>query len=449
MTGRVLQLTDISTAERIALLPEEDRTKLLSTLLRGELAALRYAWPFWARPSQRSPAWDWRTWLFMAGRGAGKTRSAAEWIRSEVTAGAQRLALVGPTAADVRDVMVLGESGLLAVFPPAERPVYEPTKRRVTFRTGAVAICLSGEEPDRPRGFQFERIWADEIASWRYLEDMWSNLLLALRLGQTPRIMATTTPKPVQLLRDLLGQEGRTVAVTRSSTLANRAHLPAAYVSQIVAQWKGTRLYEQEVEGRLLDLAGSLFRSAWIKHVDRPPALRRIIVAVDPAISRRHDETGIVVVGLGVDGRGYVLEDLSGRFTPDEWARIAISARKRHNAEHILIETNRGGDLIAATLRTADRNVAIREVRSFKGKGVRAEPVAALYEQGRVSHVGKLAALEEQLVTFDPRLVEAKKAQSPDRLDAAVHGLTALLVKPSEAPTFHVVPNLVNHRTRT
>lgn len=426
--------TSASVAERFAALGAPVRAQIT----RDELAHLEHCWRFWARPEQIAPSWEWSTWLVLAGRGFGKTRSGAEWVREEVDAGVRRIALVGASAASVRDVIVEGESGILAVFPPHQRPRYEPSKRRVTFHTGATATLFSAEEPDQLRGPQHERALCDEFASWRYVDETWSNLQMGLRLGQRPRSLIATTPRPIALLRELLAgslptdpdgnPQTPTVAVTRGSTYANRANLPRQFIDQISKQYGGTRLGRQELEGEILDDVDALFQGSWIQHVGEGqlPPMRRVIIAIDPAISTtcKSDETGILVVGLGTDERGYVLADLSGKLSPDEWARRVIRSMDEYGAREVIAEVNRGGDLVEDTLKTRAPHIRFRAVRALKGKGTRAEPVAALYEQGRVSHVMGLRKLEDQMVTWDP----IETPDSPDRLDALVHGLTELLV---------------------
>lgn len=399
-----------------------------------DAAHLLHDWPLWARDKQLPPAGDWRVWLILAGRGFGKTRTGAEWVRHLAETGrAGRIALVGETAADVRDVMVEGESGLLSCCPPWARPRYEPSKRRVTWPGGAVATCFSADDPDQLRGPQFDAAWADEIAKWRR-EAAWDNLMLGLRLGADPRCVATTTPKPRAWLSRLMA-DPRTV-VTRGGTRENAANLAPAFLAQILARYDGTRLGRQEIEGEyLVDTPGALWTRAAIERCRVAPAavpdLARIVVAVDPAVTSGEtaDETGIVVAGRDGDGRFWVLEDLSARLSPDLWARRAATAHARHRADCVICEVNQGGDLVAATLRTVDPALPVRGVRATRGKRVRAEPVAALYEQGRVRHAGVFEALEDQMTGFTGASGEA----SPDRLDALVWAVTALMTDPAPA----------------
>jgi phage terminase large subunit-like protein len=408
----------------------------MSGATAGELAALEHSWEFWARTDQRQPALPWRLWLILAGRGWGKTRTGAETIREAVCEqGVERIALVGATAADARDVMVLGESGICAVFPAHQRPKYEPSKRRVVFHTGAIATIYSAEEPDRLRGPQHEMAWCDELAAWRSLDDTWSNLMMGLRLGEHPRVIVTTTPRPLDVLRALVAEaedQATGVIVTRGRTLDNRGNLPDRFLSDIERAYGGTRLGRQELEGEILEPAGGLFQREWLRYMPTPPACSRVVVSVDPAITTRNDETGIVVVGRHRD-EAYVLEDLSGMLSPEQWAERAVAAARRWKASSIVAETNRGGDLVRTTIRQVDRGanvVPIKEVRANRGKDTRAEPIAALYEQGRVWHAQRFEKLEKQMLEWSPTSQEAQRAArqatSPDRLDALVWGITEL-----------------------
>lgn len=395
---------------------------------------LLHDWPLWARAKQLPPEGDWRVWLILAGRGFGKTRTGAEWVRALAETGrAGRIALVGETAGDARDVMVEGESGLLACCPPWGRPLYEPSKRRVTWANGAMATCFSADDPDQLRGPQFDAAWADEIAKWRY-EAAWDNLMLGLRLGVDPRCVATTTPKPRAWLSRLMA-DPRTV-LTRGGTRENATNLAPAFLDQILARYDGTRLGRQEIEGEyLVDVPGALWTRALIEAARVPaaavPELQRVVVAVDPAVTSgaEADETGIVVAGRDAGTGFWVLEDLTGRLSPDLWARRVADAFARVRADTVVCEVNQGGDLVAATLRTVDPTLPVRSVRATRGKRLRAEPVAALYEQGRVRHAGAFDALEDQMTRFTGAPGDA----SPDRLDALVWALTDLMAGPGPA----------------
>ncbi len=403
------------------------------TSLAGRLAeSLAASWRSVARPEQIEPAGDWTIWLYLAGRGAGKTRSAAEWVQELVASGrAGRIALVAPTAADSRDVLVEGESGILATAPNWARPLYESSRRQLTWPSGAIAKMYSSEEPDRLRGPQHDAAICDELAAWKNLQATWDMLMFGLRLGKRPRCMITTTPRPLKILKGLVARAGADVVITRGATRDNAANLAPTFLSQIVARYEGTRLARQELDGEILeDIEGALWSreridELRIEKADLPP-LRRIVVAIDPAIStgENSDETGIIVAGVGGDGHGYVLEDLSGKYSPTEWASKAIGAYRRHQADRIVIEKNQGGDMAENTLRVVDSNVPIRMVHASRGKIVRAEPISALYEQGKVHHVGAFPVLEDQLCTFEPGSTD-----SPDRLDAMVYAISDLQVE--------------------
>jgi phage terminase large subunit-like protein len=417
----------------LASLPEALRNDLIAALSPLEALALLHDWPFWARESQLAPPGAWRVWLLLAGRGFGKTRTGAELVRARVAIGAaRRVALVAPTAADARNVMVEGESGILAISPPGDRPLYEPSKRRLTWANGAVATTYSADEPERLRGPQHDFAWCDELAAWRYRQ-AWDMLLMGLRLGEDPRAVVTTTPKPRRLVRDLVGDA--TVVVTRGTTAENRGNLAPAFLTQIVRRYEGTRLGRQELEAEILeDMPGALWQRGVIEaaRTIRVPDLVRIVVAIDPAASSGEDsdETGIVVAGKDASGEGYVLADCSGRYSPAEWAKVAIAALRAHSGDRIVAEVNNGGEMVEATLRMVDAGVPYSAVRAARGKVARAEPVAALYEQGRVHHLGTFAQLEDQMCGFAADFDRATAGFSPDRVDALVWALSELLVEP-------------------
>lgn len=412
-----------------------------------DLASLQHDWSFWARPEQRLPEGNWARWVILAGRGWGKTRTGAEAIREEVdrcreTGEELRIALVGATVADVREVMLDGESGLLNIFPALQRPVYIQSRAKVIFPgTKCVAFLYSAEKPRRLRGPQHHIAWCDELAAWTHLEDTWSNLEFGLRLGENPRVIVTTTPRPLPMLLQWEREaenDNATVILTRGTTFRNAANLPRKFFRDVIAAYKGTRLGEQELYGKILgELEGALFKRGDIRHLPRPERFMRIVVAIDPAISQRNDETGIVVVGRAGD-KAYVLDDLSGMWSPLEWAKKARDAAIKwkkfapDGALSIVAEVNRGGDLVKTTLRQVDRTTRFRETRAYRGAGKenRAEPIAALYEQHRVIHTSKFEKLELQMCTFDPlkadQLRARKKADSPDRLDALVWGIKEL-----------------------
>ncbi len=518
-----------SLAERLAALPRDQRDQIIRTFSSDEQAAITYAWrAFWARPDQLAPESDWAIWLVLAGRGFGKTRTGAEWIRERVEAGARRIALVAETAADARDVMVEGESGLLKIYPPENAPIYEPSKRRITWPNGAIATLYNATEPDQLRGPQHDTAWCDELAKWKRARETWDQLQFGMRQGD-PRIIVTTTPRPIELVKALVaGTEGR-VVVTRGRTADNQANLAPGFIERIEGRYAGTRLGRQELEGEILgDIPGALWRLAdidayrilqpqsrlvnpqggshpggdrankpanpsWgtrrgVNHLggdrangfanpswgtgrgrDHPggdranePAnpswgtrrgtdhtggevangfanpswgtrrggtprmeLERIVVAVDPAVTAgdESNESGVIVAGVARN-EGYVLEDASSRSTPLQWARKAIALYDKYEADAIVIETNQGGDMVKHTLESVRRSIRILEVRASRGKHIRAEPVAALYEQGRIHHVGTFPELENQMCQMTAAGYEGEG--SPDRLDALVWAFSEL-----------------------
>jgi phage terminase large subunit-like protein len=394
------------------------------------LNALRNAWRSVARPEQLAPLWTWVIWIFLGGRGAGKTRSGAEWIIERVLAGARYIHLIAPTAADCRDVMLEGPAGILSISPPHLRPIYQPSLRKVVWPNGAQALLFSSDEPDRLRGPQADTIWIDELCAMRQAQEVLDMAMFGLRLGKDPRCLITTTPRPIKCFKALLAREGQDVVVTRSTSFANRDNLAPAFFAQITAKYAGTRLGRQELEAELLtDTPGSLWQLEQIDNlrVNRAPQpAERVVVAIDPAVTfgPDADETGIIVVALGADGAGYVLDDLSGRYPPSEWAQRAIQAYRMYSADRIVGEVNNGGALVEHTLRSVDPGIPFKAVHASRGKLTRAEPVSALYQQGRVHHVGVFGPLEDQMTSYDG----SRAGSSPDRLDSLVWGLTELML---------------------
>ncbi len=398
----------------------------LASLSEVEVAWLLDDWRFWARPDQIAPEGEWTTWLVLGGRGAGKTRAGAEWVRGLVARGeAGRIALIGETLGDVREVMIDGPSGLCAIG--GVRPRYEASRKRLLWPNGAVAQAFSASEPESLRGPQFDAAWADEVGKWRYAEAAWDMLQFGLRLGERPRQVVTTTPRPAPILKRLLADE--TCAVTRASTYANRANLADAFFRSVIARYEGTRLGRQELDAELIeDNPDALWSREMIDktRVRKPPELVRIVVAVDPPATSgpQADECGIVVAGVAADGHAYVLDDRSmGGLTPLTWASRAAKAFRDHEADRIVAESNQGGEMVSTIMRQVMPTAPLRLVRATRGKRVRAEPVAALYERGFVSHVGALARLEDQMCDFVPGV-----GKSPDRLDALVWALTDLML---------------------
>lgn len=420
----MLKLSPNEIRETVTALPDQD------------IIGLLYDWEYWSRPEQRIPQTDWQTWLLLAGRGFGKTRTGAETVRDFVKRGkVRRIGLVGATAADVRDVMVEGPSGILAVSPPGERPVYEPSKRRLTWPNGTLATTYSADEPERLRGPEHDLVWGDEIASWRYPEAM-DNLMFGLRTGLALRLL-TTTPKPTKLIKEIL--EDKDTFVTRGSTYANRLNLSPKFFEKVIKKYEGTRLGRQEINAEVLeDIANALWKRAILEQcrikkekfekeigIER---MKRIVVSIDPNVtsSETTDEAGITVQGLGPDNHGYLLEDLSISGGPKEWAQKAVNAFHKYQADNIIGEVNNGGEMVGLTVRAVEPGIPFKAVRASRGKHVRAEPIAALYEQGGIHHVGAFPILEDQYSLFSN--VGYEGSHSPDRAEAAIWGFTELML---------------------
>jgi predicted phage terminase large subunit-like protein len=433
----------LSPIDRLAALPEGQRREACASLSAAERAQALYAWRLWARPDQLPPAEGWRVWLLRGGRGSGKTRAGAEWVRGLAEAGScRRIALVGRTWADVRDVMVCGESGMLAVCPPWSYPDYQVSRRQLLWPNGVVAKLYSADEPDSLRGPQHDAAWCDEAASWHGTET-WHNLMLGLRKGRDPRCVVTTTPRPTVLIRELVARA--TTAETRATTYENLSNLAAGFFEDIVSAYEGTRLGQQEIHGELLeDVVGALWNHALIEELRVSPerfapggpeaaAWQRVVVAVDPAVTcgEDSDETGIIVAALGKDGHCYVLADASGRLESTPWARRVVALFEVWKADHVVVETNNGGDLVPQLLHRFAPNLPVRKVTASRGKVTRAEPVSALYDTGRAHHVGCFPALEAQMTAFTPDIDRASQG-SPDRVDALVWAISDLLRRPPQ-----------------
>jgi phage terminase large subunit-like protein len=409
----------------------DDLPDFFKTLSPLEMTLLYHDWRVMGRRAQNPEVEDWFLWIILAGRGWGKTRTGAQWVHRMAWKNKRaRIALVAHTAADGRGVMVEGESGLLGCAPPWFRPQYEPSKRLVTWPNGAQAQLFSAEEPDQLRGPQATHAWCDELAKWKN-EETWDNLMFALRLGQRPQCVITTTPRSLPLLQQLVKRSD--AIVSQGHTFENEQNLAPSFLQYMKERYEGTRLGRQELSAEILrDVAGALWsrdmlESCRIGHVD--PASLRIVIAVDPATSHhaKSDETGIVVAGW--DGkRGYVLQDASGRYSPEQWAQKVLSLYETHKADRIVAETNQGGAMVSQILRTHAPHLPIQTVHASKGKTARAEPVAALYEQGKIHHVGTFPTLEDQMCTF------TGLGKSPDRLDALVWAITALAFQKSPQP---------------
>ena len=420
---------------RLAALPPDRRRVAIMELSEPQKRELHNAWWLWAHSGQIAPPGDWRVWLIRAGRGFGKTRAGAEWV-SEIarTTKKARIALVGATAQDVRRVMIEGESGLLAVAQGGDTIDYRREAGEVHFGTGAVAAIFSAAAPEKLRGPQHVAAWCDELAKWRYGDAAWDNLMLTMRGRADARTLVTTTPRPIHLLRRIMASKD--TVETRGSSHDN-PHLPARFLEAIEAQFGGTRLGRQEIAGDLLDdVVGALWSRSMFEacRVGAAPALVRTVVAVDPPASAEGDACGIVAVGLGEDGRGYVLEDASVRgLSPEGWARAVVRCATRHRADRVIAEKNQGGNMVASVLFAADAALPLALVHATQGKTLRAEPVSLLYEQGRVSHVGGFPDLEDELCGFVIGGGYDGPSGSPDRADALVWALSELLLKKRKA----------------
>lgn len=427
-------MTILQTYKRLT---NEQRRSFLETLSSEEVDFLtrllsqgdKPQWRQIARPEQLAPDGEWLTWLFLAGRGAGKTRSAAEWVLENALTPNLRIALVGRTPSDVRDVMVEGESGILACARGLDIQ-YEPSKRKLTFPNGTIATTYSAEVASQLRGPQHHLAWADEVSSWTdapkgdSIDTAWNNLMLGLRLGKSPRVMVTTTPKPNRLTKDILAR--KSTVLTRGSTYDNLDNLASSFKEQVLASYEGTRLGRQELLGELLeDVEGALWTNKMLEdiQVDEYPNMQRVVVAIDPSggDGAGNDEQGIVVAGKGIDGLYYVLADRSCKLSPQGWASRAVGAYHEFSADKLVAEKNFGGDMVEAVIKQVDRNVGFKMVTASRGKVQRAEPIAALYEQNKVRHIRGLAELESQMTGWTP-----EDGTSPDRLDALVWALTEL-----------------------
>jgi phage terminase large subunit-like protein len=418
-----------------------------SSLIHRETRLLNREWRLWAREGKQLPPDDlnWRSWLILGGRGAGKTRAGAEWVRAqalglwpETGPRAERIAIIGPTFDEVRLVMIEGKSGLLGVHMDDERPVYESSKRLLTWPNGSIAQVFSADEPESLRGPQFDAAWCDELAKWKQAADVWNMLAFALRLGHSPRVAVTTTPRPTAMLKRLLADPS--TAVTRSRTADNRAHLAGSFWNDVQARYGGTRLGRQELDGELIeDDPDALFRRELIElsRVAQVPDLARIVVAVDPPAShsRKSNACGIVCVGLGQDGRAYVLDDHSIRGArPAAWAQRVVALYHARKSDRVVAEVNQGGAMVEQVLREVDPHLAFRAVHASRGKQARAEPVAALYEQGRVHHVGTFPELEDEMCS-----AIRDGARSPDRLDALVWAVSDLMLRRGPEPRVRTI----------
>lgn len=428
-----------SLAELIASLPVSDRRQILNSLTKDQAQAALYDWRIWARPNQLPPPGDWSYWLLLAGRGFGKTRTGAEtvkeWALQPLPA---PIHLVSPTAGDIRKVMVEGMSGILACYPSGGGPTYEPSKGHLlTWPNGNKAYGFSADEPERLRGPQCCRFWADELASWRFGQEAWDNLMFGFRIGEDLRGVITTTPQPTTLVRELVRNPA--TVVTRGSTYENRSNLSPKFYQQIIGKYEGTRIGRQELLAEILeDIPGALWTRGLIDGSRiafasvRWDMIVRVVVACDPAVTSKaeSDETGIVVGALTRSGHVLILDDQSCRETPLGWAAKIVAAYRRWRCDRVVGEVNNGGDLVAGNIRAVEPSIAFRAVHASRGKAKRAEPVAALYEQGRVHHVGFFPDLETQMCEYTPQSTDESKHD--DRMDALVYAVTDLVVEPEE-----------------
>ena len=417
--------------DELAVMPFEKRCRVLSTLSADEKFTLLLDWRVWAEPGQVPPATDWRVWLLRAGRGFGKTRAGAEWVAEQARRRPDlRIALVAATLDDARRVMVEGESGLLSVGATGDRAAWRRCRGELTFPSGAVATIYSAAKPESLRGPQHHIAWCDELAKWRYGEAAWDNLMLGLRLGEAPQVVVTTTPRPVALMRKVMALPD--CVQTRGSTRDN-PYLPDSFVAAVEADYAGTRLGRQELDGELLeDHEGALWTRAMLDGCATAdvPVLVRVVVAVDPPATAGGDACGIVAAGMDADGVAYVLEDASvGGKSPAGWAAAVADCAARHGADRVVAEANQGGDMVAEVLKGADAGMPVRLVRASRGKLARAEPVAALYERGRVRHAAAFPALCDELCGLVVGGVYAGPGRSPDRADALVWALTELCLR--------------------
>lgn len=412
------------------MLPEAEREALLATLSTEVRAALRWHWPFSARPNQLAPEGDWRTWLALAGRGFGKTEAGAQWIRQRVKDGARSIALIAETQKDLEEVMV---ARLIKISPPDEAPKVRYKPVRIFWPNGAVALGYNGTEPDQLRGPEFDTAWVDELAKYRYARDTWDMLQFTMRSGEDPRVFVTTTPRPIPVLREIIADA--TTVVTRGSTMDNAGNLAPAFTKAVVAKYAGTRLGRQELNAEMLDdVPGALWTRDMIDatRVKAFPGLQRVVIAVDPSgtsgagTDGQGDDIGIVAAAIGLDGRGYVLGDHSCNLSPDGWGRRVREVYSLHNADRIIAERNFGGAMVEAVIKAQDKTLPVTVVTASRGKIARAEPISALYEQGRVSHVGAFADLEDQMCAMTPSGYVGDG--SPDRADALVWALTELMM---------------------
>ena len=432
-----MTLNKSSLASSIASLQKKDRDKILNSLTQEEAEDILYDWEVWARPKQLPPPGDWLTWMILTGRGWGKTRTGAEYVISQAKKRAKHIALIGQTKADVRDTMIeLGPASILKISNPKFIPKYESSKRRINWPNGCVGTIYSGDEPDQIRGPSHDIAWIDELAKFQYPQQIWDNLMFGLREGEDMRILITTTPRPIPIIKNLIN-DPNTITI-RGNTYENKDNLPQKYFDYVIAQYVGTRLGQQEIEGKILeDNPNALWTRKIIddNRVNKTPDLIRVVIGVDPEASDTETsaETGIISAGIDKDKHGYILSDNTTKGSPDKWGNEVVTAYYKYRGDRVIGEVNNGGDMVGYVIRTIDKKVSFKAVHASKGKYTRAEPVAALYEQGRIHHVGNFPDLEDQLCEW----VQGEK--SPDRMDGLVWAITELLLGEEPEPDFYAV----------
>jgi len=428
-----------SIQEQIQNLPKPRRAEWVSRLSE-HLSNEVFTRPWWyiGRPEQQQPAGDWNVWLILAGRGWGKTRTGGEWLSQQVLNSPfadgvpTQWAIIAPTFGDTKNICVEGPSGFLRALDHKGLVrdvdyIYNKSSYKIIFKQGQVVHMFGADSPDAGRGLNLSGGWLDELAVWQYPDATWTEgLAPALRIGEHPRVVVTTTPKPIKLLRDWTTRTDGSVYVTRGSTFDNSKNLSETALKELRARYEGTRTGRQELYGELLDdVEGALWNRQMIEdaRLKEAPMLIRVVVAIDPAVTSGEDsdETGIIVAGRSADNQFYILDDKTVKDSPDKWARVAVEAYEQWKGDRIVGEANNGGDMIEILLRTVAPMIPYKKVHATRGKRVRAEPISALYEQGRVHHIGSFDMLEDQMVTWTP---DMKK--SPDRIDALVWALTDL-----------------------
>jgi phage terminase large subunit-like protein len=442
---RDLPPEQLSGFERLCLLPTAEQKAMLDSLSAEQIEALQHDWRFYARPEQVAPQGDWRIWCLTGGRGLGKTRAAAEWVREErrMEKRPSRGLLVAPTPAAARDLMIEGDSGILTISPPSEKPTYEPSKLRLTWPNGTIASIKTAAEPQAIRGPHVGWAWGEEVQTWKYPDAAFNNLELTVRAGEQIRILLTFTPMRIPLIRSLLGEQIPGTVVTRSTTFRNAANLNAQFLAAMISRYGGTREGQRELYGELLeDVEGALLTMAVIDAARQAgtysgdlwvppqvPVMRRIVVGVDPPGGAT--ECGIIVAGTtdaGPNGQGYVLDDRSLAAPPSVWGQTVVDAYHDWKADAVIAEKNYGGDMVAANVRTIDPSIRIVPGKATRGKVVRAEPIVAMYEQGRIHHVGRFPELEEEWTTWVPPGRPEASSFSPNRIDGCVWALTELML---------------------